>query len=362
VLYLKGSEMLESVLVSKVLSHKAVESLRRKSFLSTEELSFDDWQGLFALAKATKIHGSSFLGEPMKGKTLALVFFNPSLRTRVSMTVAVQQLGGSAIPLEIGKGTWDLEHLSGVLMDGAKSEHVKEAIPVLSQYVDGIAVRCFPQQKDFNIDAQDEVLRSIAQYASVPVFNMESAFGHPMQALADMLTVSEVKGGFRKRKMVLTWANHPKALPHSVPNSFALATSQCGGDLWIVAPEGYALDPSVIKKCEKFAETMGSSVVVTTDRKKAYEGADIIYAKSWASRRDYGFPEREDRSQLKDWMVTDDVMKMTNDAKLMHCLPVRRNVVVADSVLDGPQSVVIQQAANRLHMQRALLASVWAGQ
>lgn len=350
----------ESVIFSKEFP-PPVASLRGKSFLSTEHLSFEEWQGLFDLAKAAKLRGPGFLGEPLRGKTLALVFFNPSLRTRVSMSMAVQQLGGSVIPLEIGKGTWDLEHLPGVIMDGSRSEHVKEAIPVLSQYVDGIAVRCFPQQNDFDTDARDEILHSFAQHASVPVFNMESAFWHPMQALADMLTVSEVKGGFKKRKIVLSWANHPKILPHSVPNSFALATAQCGADLWIVAPEGYGLDESIIHRCERFAHSMGSTLQVTSDRKKAYEGADIIYAKSWASRRHYGFAEREDRTHLRDWMITDQVMEMTNNGKFMHCLPVRRNVVVSDHVLDGGSSVVVQQAANRLHMQRALLASVWSG-
>lgn len=332
--------------------------LRGCSLLDTLSLRWHDWQRLFSLAIASKKGGVGLLGRPLKGKSVALVFFNPSLRTRVSMTVAIHQLGGLAIPLEIGKGSWDLEHLCGVVMDGAKSEHIKEAVPVLSQYVDAIAVRCFPAQKDFDTDARDEVLRTFAQYASVPVFNLESAFWHPFQALADMLTILEVKGGFKRRKVVLSWANHPKPLPHAVPNSFALASAQCGCDLWIVAPEDYLLDSAVIAQCEQMAQVMGGSVHVTNSRKEAYEGADIIYAKSWARRRDYGKPE--ERSHLRDWIITEDWMKMTNEGKFMHCLPVRRNVVVSDSVLDGPQSVVTQQAGNRLHMQRAFLSSVWS--
>ena len=351
--------MFESLQVSDCPSFKTALGLKGRSFLSTEELSWDDWQQLFALAKATKERGPSLLGQPLQGKSIALVFFNPSLRTRVSMSVAIHQLGGQPVALEIGKGTWDLEHLCGVKMDGTKSEHVKEALPVLSQYVDGIAVRCFPAQKDFATDARDEVLKAFAQYAQVPVFNMESAFWHPMQALADMLTIYEIKGGFKRRKVVLSWANHPKALPHAVPNSFALASAQCGCDLWIVAPEGYALDQRVVEKCQAFATSMGGTVVVTSNREEAYRDADIIYAKSWASHRDYGYPERENRAALQDWIITDEVMQKTCDGRLMHCLPVRRNVVVADSVLDGPRSAVVQQAGNRLHMQRALLASVW---
>ncbi len=343
---------------------KPVASLKGRSFLSTEDLSHGEWQGLLSLAKAAKTQGPASLGQPMLHKTVALVFFNPSLRTRVSMTVAISQLGGQSIPLEIGAGSWDLEHLTGVVMDGAKSEHIKEAVPVLSQYVDAIAVRCFPKQKDFAVDQQDEILQAFRQYATVPVINLESAFWHPCQALADMLTIEECRGGFKKRKVVLTWANHPKTLPHAVPNSFALAACQMGCDFWLVAPEGYHLDESVVEKCRRYVKEQGGEpkgeLVLTHDREAAYEGADIIYAKSWASREHYGRPEGENRQGLRDWIVTPEWMAKTNKAQFMHCLPVRRGVVVADAVLDSERSIVIPQAANRLFMQKALLASIFS--
>jgi N-acetylornithine carbamoyltransferase len=345
---------------SPIEKSKLETGLKGRSFLSTEDLSLEEWQGLFSLAKAAKAQGPLALGNPMLHKSVALVFFNPSLRTRVSMTVAISQLGGLAIPLEIGVGSWDLEHLAGVVMDGAKSEHIKEAVPVLSQYVDAIGVRCFPKQKDFAVDRRDEILEAFRQYATVPVINLESAFWHPCQALADMLTIEECRGGFKKRKVVLTWANHPKTLPHAVPNSFAVAACQMGCDFWLVAPEGYHLDESVLAKCRHYAQEHGGELVLTHDRERAYEGADIIYAKSWASREHYGFPERENRKDLRDWIVTPEWMAKTNKANFMHCLPVRRGVVVADEVLDSDSSIVIPQAANRLSMQKALLASLFA--
>jgi N-acetylornithine carbamoyltransferase len=336
--------------------------LKGKSFLSTGDLAPNELRLFIESAIKAKALGPSAFQKPLIGKSIALVFFNPSLRTRVSMTVAITQLGGTAIPLEIGSGTWDLEHVTGVVMDGTKVEHVREAVPVLSQYVDAIAVRCFPGLKDYAQDAFDPVLRAFNAHASVPVINLESAAWHPCQALADMMTIREKCGGFKRRKVVLTWAHHPKPLPHAVPQSFALASAQCGVDLWITAPHGYMLDPTFIQQATEVAESQGGTVTVTADRHQAFEGADVVYAKSWASRQYYGKPEDDLRLRrdLKHWMVTDEMMAKTRQGLFMHCLPVRRNVVVSDSVLDGPHSVVVHQAANRLHAQRALLAGIFA--
>lgn len=334
--------------------------LKGKSFLSTSDLSPAELRAFIESAIRAKNLGRHALEKPLQGQSIALVFFNPSLRTRVSMTVAITQLGGTAIPLEIGSGTWDLEHLTGVIMDGSKVEHVREAVPVLSQYVDAIAVRCFPGLKDFAQDALDPVLRAFDTHATVPIINLESACWHPCQALADMMTIRELRGGFHRRKVVLTWANHPKPLPHAVPQSFALSGAQCGVDLWIAAPEGYMLDNAFIGSISAVAKSQGGSVTLTTDRDAAFDGADVVYAKSWAAREFYGQPEKDliQRLGLKHWMVTEDMMGKTNQGIFMHCLPVRRNVVVSDAVLDGPYSVVVPQAANRLHAQRALLAGI----
>lgn len=335
--------------------------LKGKSFLSTSDLTPPEMQRFIESAVQAKELGREVLGQPLKGRCIALVFFNPSLRTRVSMTVGISQLGGLAIPLEIGAGTWDLEHLTGVVMNGAKVEHVREAVPVLSQYVDAIAVRCFPGLKDYPQDAMDPVLTAFRTHATVPVINLESAYWHPCQALADMMTIRELRGGFQRRKVVLTWANHPKPLPHAVPNSFAFASAQCGVDLWIVAPEGYMLGDALVQEMTRVAQSQGGTLTVTSDREAAYAGADVVYAKSWAAREFYGKPDLDiaRRKDLADWMVTEEWMAKTNHAIFMHCLPVRRNVVVADEVLDGPRSVVVAQAANRLHAQRALLAGIF---
>jgi N-acetylornithine carbamoyltransferase len=337
-------------------------ALKGRSFLSTSDLSPSELLSLIDLTIAGKKAGNSGFGAPLAGRGVGLVFFNPSLRTRASMTMAVAQLGGQPVPLEIGAGTWDLEHRTGIIMDGNKSEHVREAVPVLSQYVDGIGVRCFPAQKSLAEDRLDPILTAFAEHAQVPVINLESSMYHPCQALADMVTIREHLGGFTGRKITLIWANHPKALPHAVPNSFALAALQCGADLTIAAPAEYLPDDEFSNRLAQTASLSGASLRLTTDQDAAYDGAQVIYAKSWASTKYYGDAQRDlaCRANYRHWQVTSELMQNTNDGIFMHCLPVRRNVVVADSVLDGPRSVVIQQAANRLAAQKALLASIFS--
>ncbi len=334
--------------------------LKGRSFLSTGDLSSVELRRFLDAALAAKQAGGKGLGQPLAGKSVGLVFFNPSLRTRVSMTVAIHQLGGLSVPLEIGAGTWDLEHREGVVMDGLKVEHVKEAVPVLCQYVDAIGIRCFPGLKSLADDRLDPVLQAFAKYATVPVINLESAMYHPCQALADMLTIQETFGGFQGRKVSLVWANHPKALPLAVPQSFALAAAQCGVDLTVAAPKEYMLSDDTLAHLGETALAAGGSLQAVYDRAGAFDGAQVIYAKSWSSPQLYGNTEADLklRQNYRHWQVTDAEMKQTEDGVFMHCLPVRRNVVVSDEVLDGPQSIVVRQAANRLHAQKALLAGI----
>ena len=287
--------------------------------------------------------------KPLAGKSVALVFFNPSLRTRASMQVGIYELGGNAVMLEPGGTSWTLEHRAGAVMDGDKTEHVAEFVRVLERYCVAIGVRTFAALKDWNEERTDPVLNAFARYASVPIINLESAMHHPCQSLADMMTIRQKLGTGRKR-VVLTWAWHPKALPMAVPNSFALAAAQMGHDLVIAHPPGYELD-------EELIEHLGG-VEITNDIEAAFSGAEVIYAKSWGAKQFYGNTDRDlaTRAQYRDkWIVDEANMARTNDAIFMHCLPVRRNVIVTDGVLDSNSSVVIDEAENRLHVQKAII-------
>lgn len=334
-----------------------LDELQGHSFVSTGDLTQDQFSALIDLAYQQKT-GAVAVGQPLAGKQVILLFFNPSLRTRTSMMIGVQQLGGNPVLLEVGSGMWQLEHREGVVMDGNKAEHIKEAIPVLAGYADAIAMRCFPFLNSFEEDKADPMISAFVKYSPVPILNMESAMYHPMQAGADMLTIRERFGSLKKRKVVLSWAWHPKALPMAVPNSFALAASQCGMDLTIACPPEYALDADLMKRMEAEAGAAGGSVSMSHDLHDAADDADVIYAKSWGSLQYYGRPEEELRMReaYRHWMIDDSVMTRTNEGLFMHCLPVRRNVIVSDSVIDGPQSVVVQQAENRLHFQKALMS------
>jgi N-succinyl-L-ornithine transcarbamylase len=274
-----------------------------------------------------------------KGKTLGLLFFNPSLRTRLSTQKAAQNLGIHSMVMNFSQESWALEFEDGTKMSGLRSEHVKEAAAVVSQYCDMIAIRAFASLSDKKNDEAEIVLRNFARYASVPIINMESATAHPLQALADAITLKEHQPP-HKPKVVLTWAPHPKALPHAVGNSFTQMMKHIEADFVIAHPEGYALDPRITK-----------DVYCTTDQKEAMEGADFVYTKNWCSYEQYGQILRTD----DQWMITPEKMKWTNNAKFMHCLPIRRNIVAADGVLDSPNSLVISQAQNRIYSAQAVL-------
>lgn len=293
---------------------------------------------------------------PLAGKSVALVFFNPSLRTRASMQVGIYELGGNPVVLEPGGTSWTLEHRAGAAMDGDKTEHVAEFVRVLERYCVAIGVRTFAALKDWNEERTDPILNAFARYASVPIINLESAMHHPCQSLADMMTIREKLGPVRKR-VVLTWAWHPKTLPMAVPNSFALAAAQMGHDLVIAHPPGYELD-------EELLGATGGNIEITNDIDEAFSGAEVIYAKSWGAKQFYGDTDRDlaIRALYRGkWIVDEEKMARTNSAIFMHCLPVRRNVIVTDGVIDSSASVVIDEAENRLHVQKAILASLLGG-
>jgi N-succinyl-L-ornithine transcarbamylase len=287
-----------------------------------------------ALREALEVKRDRFaykhLGE---NKTLLMIFFNSSLRTRLSTQKAAMNLGMNVMVLDVNQGAWKLETERGVVMDGDKAEHLLEAIPVMGSYCDIIGVRSFAGLQDRKADYEERVIEQFIKYSGRPVFSMEAATRHPLQSFADMITIEEHKRTARP-KVVLTWAPHPKALPQAVANSFAEWVLKSDCELVITHPKGYELD-------EKF--TRGATIEY--DQRKAFEGADFIYAKNWSaySGNNYGKVLSEDR----DWTVDAEKMALTNNAYFMHCLPVRRNMIVTDEVIEAPTSLVIPEAANR---------------
>ena len=327
-------------------------------FLSTVTSSSAELEHLIGSARRFKSGDDP--SKPLAGRSVALVFFNPSLRTRASMQVGVYELGGNAVVLEPGGTTWTLEHREGAVMDADKTEHVAEFVRVLDRYCAAIGVRTFAALKNWEEERTDPILNAFAKYSEVPIINLESAMHHPCQAMTDMMSIREKLGEGRK-KVLLTWAWHPKPLPMAVPNSFALAAAQMGHDLIIAHPKGYELDDDLMNGVGKQAAQAGGSVSLTNQVDAAFGGAEVVYAKSWGSRNFYGAPERDiaERAQYRDqWIVDERKMARTNSAIFMHCLPVRRNVIVSDGVIDSSSSVVIDEAENRLHVQKAVLAQM----
>ncbi|MBK6751400.1 MAG: N-acetylornithine carbamoyltransferase [Acidobacteria bacterium] len=329
-----------------------------KNYLSTFDFSRDELERLIGSAMTLKFGDSS--AKPLAGRSVALVFFNPSLRTRASMQVGIFELGGNPVILEPGGTSWTLEHRDGVVMDGDKTEHLTEFVRVLERYVSAIGVRTFAELKDWETERTDPILSAFAKYASVPVINLESAMHHPCQSMADMMTIRETLGP-AKKKVLLTWAWHPKPLPMAVPNSFALAAAQFGHDLRIAHPKGYELDDQLVAEIEQQAAQNGGSVEITNDPSGAFDDVEVVYAKSWGSKQFYGdaSADMRERSVYRDeWIVDEEKMMHANDAIFMHCLPVRRNVIVSDAVIDSPRSVVIDEAENRLHIQKAIMSEL----
>lgn len=286
-----------------------------------------------ALQEAREVKQNPFAWKHLgQNKTIILVFFNSSLRTRLSSQKAALNLGLDPIVLNVNGDSWKLESRMGVIMDGDKSEHLKEAIPVIGSYCDLIGVRSFAGLTDREFDYNETILKQFIEYSGKPVISLESATVHPCQAFADLITIDEYKKKDRP-KVVMTWAPHPKALPQAVPNSFAQWMNAADVDFVITHPHGYELD-------SRFA----GNARVEYDQMKAFEGADFIYAKNWSSVSEYG----QILSMDKDWTVGSRQMAVTNDAYFMHCLPVRRNMIVTDEVIDSPNSLVIPEAANRV--------------
>jgi len=294
-------------------------------------------------------------------KSVALMFFNPSLRTRTSMELAAVQLGAHPTTLTPGQGTWKFSFEKGKVMDGDEAEHIQEAVGVLSRYYDALGVRLFASQTDYEKDRDERLLKTIVDAATVPVVNLESAFYHPCQALADAAAIRQHFGSSTSRKFVLTWAYHPRALPMAVPNSALLMASRLGMEVVVARPSEYALDPDVMQHARTYAEALGGSVAETADMDEAFDGADVVYAKAWGGRMVYDDPSEETRIRrsCKDWRVTEHRMRRAIDGVFMHCLPVRRNVVVDDAVLDGSQAIHLLQAEFRLHAQKAILEYIW---
>ena len=287
-----------------------------------------------ALAEAALIKKDRFAFTGLgRNKTLLMIFFNSSLRTRLSTQKAAMNLGMNVIVLDVNQGAWKLETERGVIMDGDKAEHLLEAIPVMASYCDIIGVRSFAGLTNKKDDYEEKVIEQFIKYSGKPVFSMEAATRHPLQSFADLITIEEYKTKERP-KVVMTWAPHPKALPQAVPNSFAEWMIAAGYDFVITHPHGYELDPKFTKGAR-----------IEYDQRKAFEGADFIYAKNWSAYEDpnYGKVLSTDR----DWTVDAEKMALTDNAFFMHCLPVRRNMIVTDDVIESERSIVIPEAANR---------------
>jgi len=310
-----------------------------KKYTDLNDIS--DLEALILEARSLKENPFTFenLG---KRKRLVMLFFNSSLRTRLSTEKAARNLGMEVTVMNFNSDAWKLEFEDGTIMNGNTSEHIKEAAQVISQYADIIAVRAFPTLTDKKKDESEYVINNFVRYTSVPVVNMESATAHPLQALADAITISEFKTKERP-KVVLSWAPHVKALPQAVPNSFVQMMQLCDVDFSITNPEGYDLNPEITKGTKVFS-----------DQNEALKDADFVYVKNWSSYSDYGKILKPFET-AKNWTMTQEKL---DSAKFMHCLPVRRNVVVEDAVLDGENSLVIQQANNRTFAAQVVLKKI----
>lgn len=327
-----------------------------KDFISFFDHTPEEILNLVQIGQSIK--EKTVIPSSIKDKTLGMLFFNPSLRTRVSFEMAMNRFQGSAISLSAGNDVWNLEFQDGVIMDGATVEHVKEGARVLSRYVDAIGIRSFASLKQIEDDLKETVLRSFQKYATVPVISMESASEHPCQALADMMTIRQ-RHGAEKVKFCLTWAPHVKPLPMAVPHSALLSAAYLGLDVTIAHPKGFDLAPRYLDHAKQVAGSLGGSVTVTNNQKKALEDATVVYVKSWAPYELYGKSQALSKAlqSFPDWFLTADKLKQAKT--LLHCLPVRRNLEVSEGALDSIQSAIIDQAENRMWVQAALLEKIF---
>jgi N-acetylornithine carbamoyltransferase len=328
-----------------------------RHFLNTQDWSREALDAVLAEAARMK---RSPLGRALEGRSIALVFFNPSMRTRTSFELGAFQLGGHAVVLQPGKDAWPIEFDVGTVMDGEAEEHIAEVARVLGQYVDLIGVRAFPKFTDWSVDREDRVLRAFARYATVPVINMET-ITHPCQELAHVLALQEHFGttDLRGRKYVLTWTYHPKPLNTAVANSALTIATRMGMDVTLLCPTpDYVLDPRYMDWARANAAESGGSLAVSHDIQAAYAGADVVYAKSWGALPYFGnwAEEQPIRDAHRHFIVDEAKMALTNDGVFSHCLPLRRNVKATDAVMDSPRCIAVAEAGNRLHVQKAVMA------
>jgi N-acetylornithine carbamoyltransferase len=327
-----------------------------KHFTGLRDLGPEGLQAILAKAATWKAGPHP---KHLVDKILGMVFFNPSLRTRSSFEAVMMRGGGGAIVLEVGQGVWKLEDRLGAIMNEDRAEHVREAVPVLSRYVDALAVRTFAGSGDDDLDHSDPVMNAFRNLSTVPVVSMESAREHPCQGAADLLTVRERFGSTKGVPVTLTWAPHIKPLPKAVPNSFLLSAAAAGCDVRVAHPKGFELHPSVLAEAEAYAKASGGKVVFTDDQDAALEGSQVVYAKAWGPRTGSGLGAEAVKAH-PEWMTSRQHMeKAHRDAIFLHCLPVRRNVEVSDGVLDHPSCRVVDEAENRFHVQRAILDWIW---
>jgi N-acetylornithine carbamoyltransferase len=299
-------------------------------------------------------------GFQLAGKSVGLLFFRGSLRTRTSFEAAMNQLGGHSIHLTASSDFWDLETTSGSKMDGKAPEHVKDAAAVMSRYVNALAIRPALGGQSWAIDRRDEGIRAWAAHATVPVINMESALWHPLQALADLMTLRETLGTLADKALAIVWTHSPTPASSAATNSLILAATRAGMDVRVAHPAGYELDDEVLSEAARTAETASASFETGMTAEAAVKGAHVVYARSWQSLEDYGNATlaASRRARERGWMVDEALMKRGQDARLMHAMPVRRNLEVTDEVLDGGRSLIYEQAENRLHTQKALLVKL----
>ena len=331
-------------------------------FNDLADFSRDEVVGLLDLAARLEKHPEP---RALEGKVLSLLFLSPSLRTLASFQAAMVRLGGGSFVISPDMSIHGLESRSGIVMDGVAAEHVREAVPVIASYGDAIGIRAFAKRLSLDDDLADREFGELASLAGdKPMINMESAINHPCQSLADWKTMDELGIPTQGGRFVLSWAYHPKALPLAVPSATVHMAAMRGMEVVVLRPEGFELPEPIMAKARAAAEASGGRVTETTDRREAMEGAHVIYAKSWSSTRHYGnrLADQQLREELVHWCVDEPWFENARpDCRFMHCLPVRRGVVVADRILDGPRSIVIREAHNRMLVQMAVLYRMLKG-
>ncbi|MGQ9719839.1 MAG: N-acetylornithine carbamoyltransferase [Candidatus Jordarchaeum sp.] len=322
------------------------DNLKGRDLITTQEWGIDELESVLDLALEMKREPRKFFSE-LQGKSLIMLFFNPSTRTRLSFEIGMTQLGGHSVHMDAEKA-WI----------GKGSESIKDTASVMARYADGISIRIFPNITDWQYGKSNAVVREFAKWADVPVINMECDMFHPCQALADILTIKEKKGSFKGKKFVLSWVYHPRPLPVSVPNSALLIATRFGLDVTLLHPKGFELDEQIMRWAKNNCEANGCTLEVSQNMEEAYSDADIIYVKAWGSLKHYGKFEEEKKLRInfRNWICNEALMDLTNkDSIFMHCLPLRRNIEATDGVVDGQHSIIYDEAENRLHVQKAIL-------